>query len=577
MLNYFHSLFNSKAKVYATLALIPLCLYIKSLFFDFSPMDDQWMIVKNADVLSKWKNLSVFFTNPLSGLYYRPLFSLSLMLDFYIGGVSPYIYHFSNLIYHLISVILVYKLFIGLNINEKTSFIFTLIFGIHPVLLHAVAWIPGRNDLLLTVFFLSSTLLLISYLKENKLIYFIGHVFFFSCSLLTKENAFTFILIYAFLIFQNQKQFKSYIFLVLFWCITILSWYLLRYQVVQSNLSVGQNGIESIKNFLIGLLLYFGKILFPIKQSVFPTIKNSSIIPGLIAIVILVGLYLKFGLKNKLLAILGVIIFFATLVIPVWYGATSSTGEQYEHRIYLPLIGLLLFVSQINFNQNSNMFLYGGIFTTCVYAVVCFYRMNVYKNEMSFLEAGIKEAPDYYLFIALKGDKLLEQNKFRESIPYYNKAITMQPWRPQLYNSRACALIEIGKTKEAISDFGKAIEYSNHNPDMYLNRCYAYKNTNDIENAMKDLGYLKKKSPQTVPPDLEKELLMLWYNILAEKVTKDIAAQPKNANLYVTRAKILHLNKKSDLAIKDLERACELEPNNDNFKNHLKTLQAQIK
>ena len=35
-------------------------------------------------------------------------------------------------------------------------------------MLHAVAWIPGRNDVLLTVFALSSILYLINYLNEEQ-------------------------------------------------------------------------------------------------------------------------------------------------------------------------------------------------------------------------------------------------------------------------------------------------------------------------------------------------------------------------------------------------------------------------
>ncbi len=48
----------SKEKKTILFLLIPaLLVYAKSLFFDFSPMDDQWMIVENQKDLSDWSNI----------------------------------------------------------------------------------------------------------------------------------------------------------------------------------------------------------------------------------------------------------------------------------------------------------------------------------------------------------------------------------------------------------------------------------------------------------------------------------------------------------------------------------------
>ena len=89
--------YDNKNKLYLVLILVPFCLYFKSLFYDFSPMDDQWIIVKNTETLSHWKNLPILFTKSLSGLYFRPMLITSFMLDFHIGKLSPYIYHLTNL------------------------------------------------------------------------------------------------------------------------------------------------------------------------------------------------------------------------------------------------------------------------------------------------------------------------------------------------------------------------------------------------------------------------------------------------------------------------------------------------
>lgn len=574
--NQFFSLFQNKTRVYAILVLIPFCLYFKSLFFDFSPMDDQWMIMKNSDILSDWKNIKTFFTKPLSGLYYRPLFSLSIMLDFHIGKTSPFIYHFSNLIYHLISVVLFFKLLLQLKISEPTAFLLALIFSVHPAILHAVAWIPGRNDILLAIFALSSSFYLIKFLTEHKKIYLLAHFFFFICSLLTKENAVVLPAAYLLLIFYFKQPKKTYIQFFLIWLITLSGWYVLRSIAVKSSLSLGPDLSTSLKNFIMGLLLYMGKSIMPAQQSVFPTLKNSSILYGIIAVAVISFIVLKVGLKNKVLAVLGLAIFFSAIFIPVWYCATGGSGEHYEQRIYLPLIGLLLFISQLNFNQNSPAFIYSACLIVFVFSLKTFFRMNVYKSEMSFIDAGLKEAPDFYFFQAVKGDKLLEQQNYLASIPYYDVAIKMQPRRPQLYSSRGYAYVELGKKTESISDFTKALEIDKNNPDLYLNRCLAYKKFGEYENATKDLAYLKKNSPQTIPEGLEKDLFEQLCTFLQEKVNNQISSNPNNALLYVHRAKLLLSVNKPNEALQDLKHACELEPNNSVYRTYFEQLSSRM-
>ena len=288
---------GNKAKTYLILVLFPIAIYVKSLFYDFSPMDDQWMIIKNADILSDWKNIGTFFTKPLAGLYYRPLFSLSLMLDFQIGHTSPFIYHLSNLIYHLIAVILLYKLFVALGIETKTTILFCIIFSIHPALLHSVAWIPGRNDILLSIFALSSALYLIMYLQKKKTKFIFFHLFLFACAMLTKENAIILPLFFVGIIFYIEKNKKNFALFISSWLLIIIAWYFARHAVVQSSLSLGNDSIESLKKFAMGLLLYIGKTTIPFQQSVFPTLKNSSIIYGVIVLAILIVTILKFGFK----------------------------------------------------------------------------------------------------------------------------------------------------------------------------------------------------------------------------------------------------------------------------------------
>ncbi|MCC6180648.1 MAG: glycosyltransferase family 39 protein [Bacteroidia bacterium] len=567
----------SKEKKTILFLLIPaLLVYAKSLFFDFSPMDDQWMIVENQKDLSDWSNIGDFFTKPLAGLYFRPIFSLTLMIDYHLGKLSPFIYHFSNLLFHLLVVFLVYKLLLKFQVAQKTSLWLSILFSLHPLLIHAVVWIPGRNDSLLAIFSITAIIYLIKFISEQHQKYLYYHLLFFLGALLTKETAVVLPLCFVMSILWLKPISKKYVVLIACWFFIISGWLALRHICVNSTLSLSHDVLNSIKNFCLAIILYIGKSLFPVQQSVFPPLQNSTIVYGIITLIIYGIVVWKVGLKNKLIALFGLALWAIIISIPTWYGATSVLGEHYEHRMYLPLIGLLVFVSQLNFNQNSPLFLYSIYFFALLYGFKTFMRQDVYKTSDTFLENGMKEAPDYYFFYAAKADHLLKENKNAEAIPLYDKAIKLQPHKAQLYSARGFAYTNIKKIDLAIADFTKAIELSNH-PDMYLNRCLAYILKGDYQLAFNDLEYLKKNSPQTIPDGLEKEILGYLSDIALKELNVRITNEPLNAVLYIHRAKVLITRNNLMEAKKDIEKACEIEPNNQMFQLYKQQIMARLK
>ncbi|HNY03915.1 MAG TPA: hypothetical protein PKG48_15070, partial [Bacteroidales bacterium] len=131
-------------------------VYARSLFLGYTRLDDSIFIVENAKYNADAGNLVVSFQrglfNPTKDAYYRPLFLVDFILESRLFGVKPAGYHFTNLLFHLLSVTLLFLFLRRLKIPPEDSFLLSLLFAVHPVLTQAVAWIPGRNDLLLMIF-----------------------------------------------------------------------------------------------------------------------------------------------------------------------------------------------------------------------------------------------------------------------------------------------------------------------------------------------------------------------------------------------------------------------------------------
>lgn len=501
------SFFDNKTYLILGLILPALFLYFKSLKFDFTPMDEQWMILKNAPFLQNWSSIKDAFTKPVAEVYYRPLFMISLIGDYHLGKLSPGIYHFTNLFFHLSCVLLLYKFLILSQVQKKLAFIFALLFSIHPIMLHAVAWVPGRNDLMLCFFSLLSLIYLHKFISEKNSTFLLLHFMFFICALFTKESAIALPLIFiaTYFTYANHNV-KKLIVLIGVWFLICILWFSVRNSIVNYMLPIETDFLASLKNFILAFVIFIGKAIIPIKQSVLPTLKNSTVVVGLISICIVVFATYKLGVTNKKTALLGLVIFFTMLFISVWFGATKSSGEHYEQRLYTSMIGVFLFLSTLKFNLNSKNFNYTIGIIICFFAIKTFTRLDIYKDQISFANAGIKEAPDYYLFYITKGEDLYVQKDFNGALTLFNKAIELRPDKGDIYSNRGSAYYSMRMYKEAIIDFTNAINKSPFKMEYHLNRCMAYNKTNDVEYAMKDLEILKKCCSSRIPQKLQNEV-----------------------------------------------------------------------
>lgn len=558
------------------LVILTYVVYFKSFFFDFSPMDEDWLILRDQDYLSNWSNIIVAFQDAIQGLYYRPIQIVSYIIDYHIGKDNPFIYHFNNVALHAISVVMLYKLLSEFNIAKEKLFFLAAIFAIHPIALQAVAWVPGRHDLLLCLFAISSFYHLIKYIKKGTILNAVLQVVFFMLALFTKENSiFLFpLFVFIFFIFPPLNRKKMSV-LIGIWLLQLLSWYLMLTAVINTTLTAGADFLTTLKSFSYAMLMFIGKSFIPINQSVSPIYDMISVVAGILVILVIVFALYKWGIGNKKTAILGLGIYFALLAVAVWFGSTLPTGEHLEHRVYTSMIGVILLLSQ--FKINFNLKLTRQIFSLVILALAIktFVRLNVYKDGISYLSEAVKDCPKNYFYHARLGNFLYDAGRVPESLESYNRAISLYNKKPQVYNDRANTYVTLGKKDEAIADYTKAFELGK-SPQVLVYRCLAYKKFGDFENAFKDLTTLRQCCSELIPKGTEQEIVAALMGGRLAELNKLIAAEPNNALLYVNRAKFYVDSRMGREALADLKKACELEPNNETYKGYYKELSSSF-
>src|SRR3989339_1852277 len=151
------------------LVAIPVLIYINSLQNTFV-YDDVFTITDNY-FIRDWGNFTALFTNDYfkySGeVTYRPVVTFSYFIDYFLWHLNPAGFHLTNILLHVVNVVLVYLLVSAVSRSRTASFLTSILFALHPVLTEAVNGISYREDLLTTTFFLSSILLFIQSAIRN--------------------------------------------------------------------------------------------------------------------------------------------------------------------------------------------------------------------------------------------------------------------------------------------------------------------------------------------------------------------------------------------------------------------------
>lgn len=459
---------------YFILFVLGFLLYGQALFFDFSYFDDQSLIIENAPILSEFKNIGLVFTSDAffsaSKYYYRPILNLSLMIDMNIGGVLPFIYHFSNILIHILVACLIYRLFIKLSYSRYLAALFSALFIVHPVLTQAVAWIPGRNDSLLALFVLAAFNLFLEFKDNPRPIYYLGYLFFLLLALFTKETAalLPVLVIINFLLIDRKKISRTDKWLLVFGSLAVgLVWYLFRRFALESDPLSLTIIFDSLIRNAPALLVSLGKVFLPFNLAVLPILADANIVYGLIVLPLLL-LALLFS-KNKRWPQLALgFAWFILFLLPSLIRLNPiDTPDFLEHRLYLPVIGLFIIIAEIDwiksldFKKNIHKLI--AIFLIIFFLILSWTHLQVFKNRISFWQSAASTSPHSALANRNLGAMYYLDNNLSEAEKSYRRALAINEYEPMVHNNLGLIYFDEGNYGQAEREYKKELSlYPNY-------------------------------------------------------------------------------------------------------------------
>lgn len=472
MLNFFKKHFFPFAwlntwRPYFLFFIICFIIYGRTLFFDFTYFDDSTLILEKIGILQDFKNISHLFSTDafisVNKFYYRPLLNLSLMIDAQWAGSQAFFYHLTNIILHGLAASLFFYIINWLIKRRALALFLTLIFLVHPVLTQAVAWLPGRNDSLLTVFILGAFALFLNFCKRPNLWFYLGYLIFLFLALLSKESAVTLplFIIYYFYFIDPKSLKKTDKYLLVFGSLTVgFIWFLMR------RLALGSDSINYLEfglgiiNNSPALLLALGKFLFPFNLSVLPILIDSTIIYGLITLLILLVATILSKEKRASYLIFG-LFWFLLFILPS-FGHFNNLPDFLEHRLYLPFIGFLIFIAELDLIKNLD-FKKRSVqiivfFILLFFSVLTIYQSAAFSDRLTFWQTAVNNSPHSPLAQKNLGAMYYFEGNNEQSQKHYQLALELNPNEPMVHNNLGVIYLARQEKDRARQEFLRELE-----------------------------------------------------------------------------------------------------------------------
>lgn len=577
---------NKKYVQVLILILFPFFIYFKTIHFGFVGLDDTTIIKGNLKVLGDiHKVKSIFFSdafihNP-GRLFYRPIQNLSFMLDTLAGNGQLWVYHLSSLIIHILTVISLYILLNLLYVKSVTSFVFSLIFSIHPLLASDISWLPSRGDLLLGLIGIWIFITYIKYQHTGKIRYIFLNFFLYSIGVFTKETCIIFPIVlmgYSFFILDKRKTKKELIGFNFIWLFIILIYFHFRNIVIHT---IPKNDYFSIHTFCINLKsipVIIGKIFVPQNLSTLPIFDNTSLIIGVIFLVAVLYLGVIEFIENEWGRIFW-LIWFVLFTLPpltVRFKSAEYFFEYLEHRAYLPLIGFIVFLALCSAKYlsriKSSLIFISVLILLFFLSVIASTHSSNYYDSISFYTAAIKANPTKAaLAYTNRGYEYLDMKEYNKAIADQNSAVSIFK-SSNMYFNRGYTYMLKGDTILAINDFNSALKLDSNKTICYIYRASIYDGQKKYDLAMKDIIKAEKINNKIGILFCKKGNILLHMGFTEEAIVQynnSIKLDNKLFEAYISRAKVYTITKDYQKAIIDYNSALSFNKENKEIYNSL--------
>ncbi len=469
------------------LSLAAAGLFYSNIYNNEFIFDDHDIIVNNKAIRDITDLRTVLTTNywheqANAGLY-RPMIFLLYAVDYAFWGTNPTGYHITNVVFHLLTCILLFGIVSYFSKDLLVQGLAVLMFAIHPVHAEAVTGVVGRAEVVGTCFFcLSWVLFLIRYCTGRGGIVslsIVGSWVAYFLALASKENMFVLpvVLFLSMLFFDRKFYWKKTFFFLLPYAIVFIIYMTLRFSVIAS---IGPQGTErffhdtapfAIFLTMLRVFAFYWKLLL-IPTDLLASYRHWQVSKSLfdwrvlLSIPIVAGWLFSavlFFRQKKLwqfcLIFMLVALFSVSNIIPI--------GDIMAERfLYLPSIGFsiifaLVLLALIRHARRYISFKWGVVYlliVTLFFGVDLMVRNAQWRDGILFWKTTLKDIPDSYSAYTNLAFSYTDKKMYSHAIAAVNRSLALNPNAYVSQKLRARLLYDTGKYDEAMKQASTMIK-----------------------------------------------------------------------------------------------------------------------
>ena len=446
--------------------------------------DDESLIVEN-EMIRDISNIPHFFKfNSWPTEYkhfYRPVQLVTYAIDYLFWKLNSFGYHFGNVFFHMLNVLLGFILFLLLGVSGFSAFLGMLVFAVNPLHTEAIAYVSGRADLLVLFFLLLAANIFV-YLQrcsvgktelssgffleqgsKRLFYYFLWSVIAYAGALCSKEIAYMFplLLFVWFVIFKRYCEIQWQLF-----CVVVISAILAgalfyaRYQY-QSNAEFNIFAFSGLERFSVGVkafALYFLTFFYPVglhmERLVLPAevfYEKNFLLSFFFAMSFTAfSVWAFFKSKKNALACVWILIFLLPVLNIVPLNATFA-----EHWFYVSAIGLCLLIANIHDTFKFRKELTVVLLAFCL---VCtdftFFRNKDWTDPVRFYLATLKYRPNDVKVHYNLANEYFKRDEYGAAKEHYSAVINISEKAELKSNGQGSDILKSSLLAKAYNNLG---------------------------------------------------------------------------------------------------------------------------
>jgi tetratricopeptide (TPR) repeat protein len=526
--------------IYLFLALITLVVFAQTIRYDFVNFDDD-LYVYNVPAIKAGLTRSgivLSFISPHASNWH-PLTTISHMLDCQLYGMNAGGHHATNVLLHIIAVLLLFQVLRQMTGAVWKSAIVAALFAVHPLHVESVAWVSERKDVLSAVFFLLMLNAYARYARAKHIVRYLVVVVLFVAGLMSKPMLVTAPVILLLLDYwplrrfeqlssttgktqdlsSNQRRIIRRLFLEKVPLLILSAGACIITFVLQKRATGAIPPLPflwRVQNAFASYVIYIWKTLWPTRLAVFYPHPNDTL--ALWEVILAIGFLL------------------AVTVVAILFRRERPylfTGWFWYLVMLFPVIGLV----QVGEQGHADRYTY--LSHIGLFVIVVWFAADMAIARRSKASLAVTTAVTLVIILALTWTAFIQTSYWRNSETLWTHALTVTSDNDVAHNNLGYLCNDRGELDKAISHFEAASRIRSGKRDVHY----------DLASAFVQMNLADALARKGLPDEA-----MVHYQAAIE-------LQPNYANAYYNRGSVLLAEGRIDEAIADWEKTLQLQPN----------------